>query len=57
MKRSRSYEAKVALLEREKAYPVHEAIELLKKTSTAKFPETAEAAIVLGINQIGRAHV
>ncbi|MGD9840444.1 MAG: 50S ribosomal protein L1 [Candidatus Bipolaricaulis sp.] len=50
MKRSRSYEAKVALLEREKAYPVHEAIELLKKTSTAKFPETAEAAIVLGIN-------
>ncbi|MDD3747993.1 MAG: 50S ribosomal protein L1 [Candidatus Bipolaricaulis anaerobius] len=50
MKRSRSYEAKVALLEREKAYPVREAIELLKKTSTAKFPETAEAAIVLGIN-------
>ncbi|HPD06996.1 MAG TPA: 50S ribosomal protein L1 [Candidatus Bipolaricaulis sp.] len=50
MKRSRSYEAKVALLEREKAYPVHEAIELLKKTSTAKFPETAEAAIMLGIN-------
>jgi len=50
MKRSRSYETKVALLEREKAYPVREAIELLKKTSTAKFPETAEAAIVLGIN-------
>lgn len=50
MKRSRSYEAKVALLEREKAYPVREAIELLKKTSTAKFPETAEAAIMLGIN-------
>lgn len=50
MKRSRSYQAKVALLEREKTYPVREAIELLKKTATAKFPETAEAAIVLGIN-------
>ncbi len=50
MKRSRSYETKAALLEREKTYPLREAIELLKKTATAKFPETAEAAIVLGIN-------
>lgn len=50
MKRSRSYETKVALLERQKSYPVREAIELLKKTATAKFPETAEAAIKLGIN-------
>lgn len=50
MKRSRSYQSKVALLEREKVYPVREAIDLLKKTATAKFPETAEAAIVLGIN-------
>jgi len=50
MKRSRSYNAKIALLEREKVYPLREAIELLKKTSTARFPETAEAAIVLGIN-------
>ncbi|QAA77077.1 MAG: LSU ribosomal protein L1p (L10Ae) [Candidatus Bipolaricaulis sibiricus] len=50
MKRSRSYQSKVALLEREKVYPVREAIDLLKKTATARFPETAEAAIVLGIN-------
>jgi len=50
MKRSRSYEAKVGLLEREKVYPLDEAIDLLKKTATAKFPETAEAAIKLGIN-------
>ncbi len=50
MKRSRSYEAKVALVERQRAYPVREAIELLQRTATAKFPETAEAAIKLGIN-------
>lgn len=50
MNRSRSYGAKVALLEREKAYPLDEAIDLLRKTATAKFPETAEVAIKLGIN-------
>ncbi len=50
MKRSRSYQTKVALLERAKVYPLDEAIDLLKKTATAKFPETAEAAIKLGIN-------
>jgi large subunit ribosomal protein L1 len=50
MKRSRSYEAKVALLEQEKVHPLAEAIELLKRTATAKFPETAETAIKLGIN-------
>jgi len=50
MKRSRSYNEKVGLLEREKVYPVREAIELLKRTSTAKFPETADAVFKLGIN-------
>jgi len=50
MKRSRSYDGKVALLEKEKVYPLAEAIETLKRTATAKFPETAEVAIKLGIN-------
>lgn len=50
MNRSRSYAAKIALLEREKVYPLDAAIDLLKKAATAKFPETAEAAIKLGIN-------
>lgn len=50
MNRSRRYQDAVALLGREKSYPVREAIELLKRTSSAKFVETAEAAIKLGIN-------
>ncbi len=50
MKRSRSYQAKVALLEKAKVYSIREAIELMKKTSTAKFVETAEAKFNLGIN-------
>ncbi len=50
MRRSRSYASKGALLEQERAYPFQEGIDLLKKTATAKFAETAEAAIVLGIN-------
>lgn len=50
MKRSRRYQQTVALVERERVYPVREAISLLKRTATAKFPETAEAAFKLGIN-------
>ncbi len=50
MKRSRNYQSKVALLEPTKSYGVREALELLKKTSTAKFAETAEAIFNLGIN-------
>lgn len=50
MKRSRRYQGLVALVERERVYPVREAISLLKRTATAKFPETAEAAFKLGIN-------
>lgn len=50
MRRSRSYASKGTLLEQERAYPFQEGIDLLKKTATAKFAETAEAAIVLGIN-------
>lgn len=50
MKHSRRYLQTVSLVERERVYPVREAIALLKRTATAKFPETAEAAFKLGIN-------
>lgn len=50
MKRSKRYQQTVALVEKERVYPVREAIALLKRTATAKFPETAEAAFKLGIN-------
>jgi large subunit ribosomal protein L1 len=50
MKHSKRYLQTVALVERERVYPVREAIALLKRTATAKFPETAEAAFKLGIN-------
>lgn len=50
MKHSKRYLQTVALVERERVYPVREAISLLKRTATAKFPETAEAAFKLGIN-------
>lgn len=50
MKRSKRYLQTVALVEKERVYPVREAIALLKRTATAKFPETAEAAFKLGIN-------
>ncbi|MEN3010535.1 MAG: 50S ribosomal protein L1 [Candidatus Bipolaricaulaceae bacterium] len=50
MKRSKRYLQTVALVEKERVYPVREALALLKRTATAKFPETAEAAFKLGIN-------
>ena len=50
MNRSRRYRELVATLDRERVYPVREAIELMKRLATAKFPETAEAAFNLGIN-------
>ncbi|HAZ27946.1 TPA: 50S ribosomal protein L1 [Candidatus Acetothermia bacterium] len=49
MSHSRRYNERVALLERERVYSPREAIELLKQTSTAKFAESADAAIGLGI--------
>jgi len=50
MNHSKRYLQTVALVERERVYPVQEAIVLLKRTATAKFPETAEAAFKMGIN-------
>jgi len=39
-----------ALIERGKLYPVEEAISLVKQTATAKFDETVEVAITLGVD-------
>ncbi len=50
MRRSRRYRELVATLDRQRVYPVREAIELMKRLATAKFPETAEAAFKLGVN-------
>ncbi|HID09023.1 TPA: 50S ribosomal protein L1 [Candidatus Micrarchaeota archaeon] len=50
MKRSRRYLEVAAVVDKVRVYPVREAIELMKKTATAKFDETAEAAFKLGIN-------
>ncbi len=46
-KRSRSAEA---LIERTKSYPVEEAINLVKQSATAKFDETVEVAVTLGVD-------
>lgn len=50
MIKSKRYKQAVALVERQRVYPVREALSLLKRTATAKFPETAEATFNLGIN-------
>ena len=39
-----------ALVDRAKVYAVNDAVELVKKTASAKFDETVEAAIQLGID-------
>ena len=70
-KHSKRYLAAAKLVDPAKTYSVAEAAELLKKTATAKFPETVELAVKLGVDakqadqqvratvtlQIGRAHV
>ncbi|MCD6540536.1 50S ribosomal protein L1 [Candidatus Bipolaricaulota bacterium] len=50
MRRSRRYQETVAVVDKARVYPVREAIELMKRTATAKFDETAEAAFNLGVN-------
>jgi large subunit ribosomal protein L1 len=47
---SKRYRAAVAGVDVEGVYGVPEALELLKKTATAKFPETIDAAIRLGVD-------
>ncbi|WP_078593204.1 50S ribosomal protein L1 [Evansella clarkii] len=49
-KKGKKYVDALKLVDREKVYDVNEAIELVKKTSTAKFDETVELAARLGVD-------
>jgi len=49
-KRGKQHRAMVAQVDRTRQYGALEAVELLKKASFAKFDETAEVAINLGVN-------
>src|SRR4051794_4959462 len=50
-KRSKSYEAAAALIDRDRLYSPLDAVRLAKKTSTTKkFDATVEVAMVLGVD-------
>lgn len=49
-KKSKRYNEALSLVEKGKLYDITEAVELLKKTSTAKFDETVEVAFRLGVD-------
>ncbi|NSL52604.1 50S ribosomal protein L1 [Calidifontibacillus erzurumensis] len=49
-KRGKRYQELAKLVDRTKAYPVQEAVELVKKTATAKFDESVEVAFRLGVD-------
>ena len=50
MKRGKKYAEAAKLIERDKQYEVADAVSLIKKTATAKFDETVEAHIRLGVD-------
>ncbi len=50
MKRGKKYSESVKLIKKTKAYEPAEAIELVKKTAKAKFDESVEAHIKLGVD-------
>jgi len=50
MKRSKRYNELFGKIDREKEYSLEEAVKLLKEVSTAKFDETVEIAMRLGVN-------
>ena len=50
MKRGKKYSEAAKLIDRNNAYDPQEAFELVQKTATAKFDETVEAHIKLGVN-------
>ncbi|NLC43283.1 MAG: 50S ribosomal protein L1 [Clostridiales bacterium] len=50
MKHGKSYLENAKLVDRTKLYDPEEALELVQKTATAKFDETIEIAIRLGVN-------
>ena len=50
MKRGKKYQDAAKIVEKTKAYDTEEAVELAKKTAVAKFDETIEAHIRLGVD-------
>ncbi|MBE5937381.1 MAG: 50S ribosomal protein L1 [Lachnospiraceae bacterium] len=50
MKKGKKYVEAAKLIDREKQYETAEAISIIKKTATAKFDETVEAHIRLGVD-------
>lgn len=49
-KRSKRYEEAAALIEKGKAYPINEAVALVKKTSNLKFDASVDVAFKLGLD-------
>lgn len=49
-KKGKKYQEAAKLIEKGKAYPIEEAIELVKKTSTSKFDASVEVAFRLGVD-------
>ena len=49
-KRGKKYSEAVKLVDRSKAYPINEAVELVKKTSFTKFDASVEVAFRLGVD-------
>ncbi|WLR50949.1 50S ribosomal protein L1 [Bacillus tianshenii] len=49
-KKGKRFAELTKLVDRSKAYPVEEAVELVKKTATAKFDESVETAFRLGVD-------
>jgi large subunit ribosomal protein L1 len=49
-KKGKKYQEAIKLIDRESAYEVTDAIELVKKTAPAKFDETVEVAARLGVD-------
>lgn len=49
-KRGKKYKESLQLVDREKLYDVNEALELVQKTAKAKFDETVELAMRLGVD-------
>jgi large subunit ribosomal protein L1 len=50
MKRSKRYQKSLEKIDRNKEYSLEDAIKLLKETATAKFDETIEVAMKLGVD-------
>lgn len=49
-KKGKKYQEALKLIDSEKSYDINEAVQLVKKTATANFDETVEAAVRLGID-------